>query len=175
MKPLMYKVERQAIEVILSELSERIVDRPLLALEWGSGGSTVYYTEYLLAKEKHFKWFSLEYDKVWYDIVTKELASREDSSVSVKLFDAGNTRLKQRKTNMDDYVSWPASTKSKYDFILVDGRKRRRCLLESKNLINPGGALVLHDAQREYYHSAFEEFPGGVFSSRRLWVYRRPL
>ena len=42
-----------------------------------------------------------------------------------------------------------------FDLVIVDGRHRVRCVLGSKNLVKPGGVLMLDDSQRHYYQEAF--------------------
>ena len=169
MKPLMANYEIAEIEDILLDLERHA---PLDILEWGSGGSTVYFPEFLSLTGIPFTWLSLEYNRRWYTHVTETVAGMEADllgPVSVQLFPVDNDRSKQMHTNMDEYVAYPASLGRKWDFILVDGRKRRRCLLEAVNLLKPHGVVLLHDAEREYYHCAFSAYQNGHFTARRLW------
>lgn len=78
--------------------------------------------------------------------------------------------VEDRKVNMDAYVAAPGKLEGGFDVILVDGRKRRRCLLEAARLIKPGGLVVLHDAQRTYYHCAYEAFDYSQPCADILWV-----
>lgn len=134
-------------------------------LEWGSGGSTIYFTEFLKNKEISYSWTSIEYNKIWYERIS-DLA-KEDKNIKLVLFDVGNTELKQREIPMNEYVAYPSTLGKKYDVILVDGRKRRRCLLEAVTLLKPGGVALLHDARRTYYHAAFSAYPD---SRMLLWT-----
>jgi hypothetical protein len=55
-----------------------------------------------------------------------------------------------------------------YDAIIVDGRMRRRCLLQARGLLRSDtSTVILHDADRAYYHPALA---GGKFGPRRVWV-----
>lgn len=156
----------------LSDLSDHACNDPEVSiLEWGSGGSTVYFTNFLAANDIPYSWLSLEYNRKWYDRIHQEIS--EDEASEIVLFDVGNTSLKQRSNPMDEYVSYPSTLKRKWDLILVDGRKRRRCLIEASKLLVPWGSAVLHDAQREYYHCAFEHFVHGEFLQPKLWVGRQ--
>lgn len=140
-------------------LMERILlshGRHVDVLEWGSGGSTVYFTNFLRKKEVSYTWTSIEYNRQWYEKVHD--AVKDNENVSLALFDVGNTELRQRYTNMDEYVAYPATLGKKYDVILVDGRKRRRCLLEASKLLKSDGVVILHDARRTFYHCAFSAF-----------------
>jgi hypothetical protein len=158
--------EIEAIENILLSYGKHID-----VLEWGSGGSTVYFTRFLRESGISYSWTSMEYNKQWYEKITE--AVKEDPDTKLYLFDVGNTELKQRFTNMDEYVTYPASLGKKYDVIIVDGRKRRRCLLEVAKLLKPNGTAILHDARRTYYHSAFKMYPDSRIVARSgLWFGR---
>ncbi len=126
-------------------------------LEWGSGGSTVYYTKFLREKGVSYTWTSVEYNKRWYERVSDLVKS--DPNTKLVLFDVGNDVLRQRDLPMDEYVNYPATLGKKYDVIFVDGRKRRRCVLEAARLLNPRGVVLLHDARRTFYHCAFAAYP----------------
>lgn len=154
--PMMSKEE---IRLFSKELCSR---KRVDVLEWGSGGSTIYFTNLLREKGVPFTWTSIEYNKKWYEGVKEKVGPE----VEVVLFDVGNDEVKQLENPMDEYVEYPKTTGKKYDVILVDGRKRRRCLLVAKEVLRKGGVVFLHDAQRRYYHSAFSEYPD---SRRVLW------
>lgn len=164
MKPLMFGGEVRALERALLSLS----GRPLRILEWGSGGSTVYFTKFLREHKIPYEWMSIEYNKNWFERVSGEVS--DDVHTNLVLFDSGNNNILQPDSTMDEYVNYPKTLGKKFDFILVDGRKRRRCLLVAKEVVSPHGFVFLHDAQRRYYHSAFAEYPRGRFVAGRLWM-----
>jgi hypothetical protein len=128
-------------------------------LEWGAGGSTLYFTRFLERHGISYNWYSVEHRVKWYDIIQKEI-----TSPNIKLI------LKKQKAdnpstiNLDHYVHYPRELTGKlgvreyFDFILVDGRARARCLVEAKFLVKPGGIILLHDAEREKYHYVFQRF-----------------
>lgn len=164
MKPLMLDGEIRTLERALLSLS----GKPLRILEWGSGGSTVYFTAFLRSRGIPYEWTSIEYHKGWHEKVQSALS--DDPNTAVVLFDSGNGSILQPDIPMDEYVAYPRTLGKKFDFILVDGRKRRRCLLEARNLVSDDGFVFLHDAQRSYYHSAFPSYPRSRFVSARLWL-----
>jgi hypothetical protein len=96
--------------------------------------------------------------------------------VCAVVFDAGELRPydpgreRDRHVDLDDYVALPASLDRRYDIVLVDGRKRRRCLLEASGLVRESGIVVLHDAWRHYYHCAFEAYEFRCRIGDMLWV-----
>ena len=162
MKPWMTATDISLIEKLLLDLNKANLN----ILEWGSGGSTKYFTGFLTSKGIDYNWLSLEYNGAWCE----KIAAFHIPNTTIVLFDVGNTNLKQRYTNMDDYIRYPMNLDKKFDFILVDGRKRRRCLLNASKLLNAGGVVVLHDAERTYYHSAFSSYKTSKFLSNTLWM-----
>jgi hypothetical protein len=162
----MEPVEIRAFETILLEQAAR---RPKLAvLEWGSGGSTAHFTEVLRAHGVAYEWLAIEYNRAWHGIVSER--TRDDPRTRVVLFDVGNDKLKQRHTPMDEYIAYPASLGGTFDIVVVDGRKRRRCLLAATDLLTEGGLAILHDAQRPYYQCAFDAYTAGGFIDMQVWV-----
>jgi hypothetical protein len=82
--------------------------------------------------------------------------------------------------DLADYVEYPTSY-GPFDFILVDGRARSSCLAKAADLVSAGGLVVLHDAQRTYYHEGVRGYERAVsfhFHDRRkrglreraLWI-----
>ena len=162
MKPWMDNKDIHIIEKTLLGLGKKNIN----VLEWGAGGSTEYFTGFLKAHGIKYNWTSIEYNKVW----AEKVLTLKIPDVSIVLFDVGNNALRQKYTNMDDYVKYPTTLNKKFDFILIDGRKRRRCLINSSKLLNTGSVVMLHDAQRKYYHCAFANFKTSIFLSTTLWM-----
>lgn len=101
--------------------------RPKSILEWGPGKSTeIMYLECPGARI-----FTNEHDPIWYER-------------AVALY-GGMATI--RYATGCDYVS----VTGKYDLIFVDGRQRVNCLIAGYLSLNPGGAILLHDAERERY------------------------
>jgi len=164
MKPLMTDQDVKLVE------KELLKFNPIDVLEWGSGGSTIYFSNFIIDKIGllNLTWESIEYDLKWY----LELVYYSMPQVRLHLFDEevlrNDDRRALRNKPMNEYVLFPKKLGKKYDVIFVDGRKRRRCLLEALELLKPGGIVLLHDAGREYYHCAMEKY-NGQFLSKTLW------
>lgn len=122
-------------------------------LEWGSGGSTLEFPSHIASRP--YRYLSMEHSEDWFQRVSKATAHL---NVQVKLF-----------TPMDYYVSYPLSVGRRFNFVFVDGRCRRRCLIVASKLLAVGGVVVLHDAEREWYHSAFENFTRHERVGDKLW------
>jgi len=160
-----------AIEHIESLLLAKVKDgRNLKVLEWGSGTSTAYFVQFLRDHKAPHEWISIEYDADWHGRV-KEMVG-EDPNVHIVLFPTDKNDARKRSVPMDDYVEYPHTLGHDFDLIIVDGRKRRRCLLVAKDILKPDGAVFLHDAFRPYYWSALKNFPDSRFISEGLWCGR---
>ena len=103
-------------------------------------------------------------------------SSEADATLRAVVFDAGDLRPydpereHDRRADLDDYVALPASLHRRFDIVVVDGRKRRRCLLEARQLLSDSGIVVLHDAWRPYYQCALETYPFALHIGDELWV-----
>ena len=169
-RPMMQYKEIIIIEEILKNM------RPSLCLEWGAGYSTIYFSQHLY---EDAKWIAVEHDKNWY-IKIKELTHQNKH---ISLFYVPPNNYQWLDINKDgsfsdfkDYITFPKKINSKFDFILVDGRARKYCLIFALDLLNDKGVIVLHDANREYYHDPFKHYSNHVMfldfrkNSGGLWI-----
>jgi len=164
-KPLMRKGEINSIKKELLRLGQ--LGKKINILEWGSGGSTVYFSKFLDDNEIDYEWFSIEYNKNWYEEILNKL--KDNSKIKIVLFDVGNNNIRQRNVDMTKYVKHPSTLNKIFDFILVDGRKRRLCILEAQKIVSSDGVVFLHDAQRTYYHCAIKNYSDSFFVGPFLW------
>jgi len=169
-QPFMSRKDAQYIERALLEHK----NAPLRVLEWGSGGSTVYFSYFLNEHGIDYRWVSLEYNRAWYEKVKSDCAN--NPRVSLTLFETDKKSLRQRNIDMEEYITYPHTLNTEFDLIIVDGRKRRRCLVEAQKLLKEDGVVVLHDAWRPYYHCALCSFPDRRFISPTMWrgIMREP-
>jgi predicted O-methyltransferase YrrM len=169
MKPYMANDETAAFIEQLLGLHDKKKDTRIDVLEWGSGTSTLFFTGLLEMMGQDYEWISLEYDKGWCEKLAKMGLT---DKTQVKLFPEQYRDLDELTDNvkhpMTEYIKYPSTLNRKFDLIFVDGRKRRRCLLEAKELLSPEGFVLLHDANREWYQCAMKEFKGG-FLAGTLW------
>jgi hypothetical protein len=161
----------------------RRLRRPIHVLEWGAGRSTLWYGTLLQARGLLGSWLTIEHNREFF---MKELAPVFDSHpgrgywlVDDSLerdppLDRGvayeNDRVADRVVDLNDYVRLPSLLGRAWDLVLVDGRKRRRCLLEAAPLLSEQGVTVLHDAWRPYYECAFPAYSSGTHVGDELWV-----
>lgn len=158
MQPWMSPMEAEQLLAAAESVS------PQRCLEWGSGGSTIL----LLALPTVLELVSIEHDLGWYEKVRAEV---DDARLRLhhvpadkRAHDEGPGGVWAALAEHDpsllrSYVKCPDGV---FDFILVDGRARRFCLQRGYELLRPGGAMVLHDAQRAVYQDVLKAL-GAVF------------
>jgi hypothetical protein len=71
--------------------------------------------------------------------------------------------------NEKNYVDYPRRLGNKFDVIIVDARFRRRCIQVAQEALQPGGVVVLHDAQKKQYHDGLESYPHQRFIDSGTW------
>lgn len=134
-------------------------------LEWGAGGSTVWLAQNL---PEGATLTSIEHDREWFYEVANHLGNggrgrrnnvrmllREPTGPLGRNATAGE----DDPTNLRPFID--AVDGERFDVILVDGYARGSCLDKARALLNPGGVVVLHDAQREWYDEG-----KGLFTAR---------
>jgi hypothetical protein len=152
------------------------------------------FSEALAARKIPYRWLAVEHDR---DYFTSRLAPRfaarggrysmaEDVcdpvghcrvGLDAVVFDGGELRPFERRTcgldrdaDLDDYVAFPRRTGRRFDLVVIDGRKRRRCLLEASRLLTDSGIVLLHDAWRTHYQCAFSAYRFGCRLGDDLWI-----
>ncbi|WP_456431326.1 hypothetical protein [Thermosulfuriphilus sp.] len=163
-KPYMDEEDIRIIESVLLNFKKDHLD----VLEWGSGGSTLYFPRFLSSQGISYTWTSIEHNKSWFETVLKAVEGIPHVRLNLVRFDGPGRKL--RKIPMKEYIEWPRRLNQRYDLILVDGRKRQECLLEAPRHLKPGGLVLLHDAQRKRYHRAFRIYPYSRFLGYRIWI-----
>jgi predicted O-methyltransferase YrrM len=137
-------------------------------LEWGCGTGTIFFVRELLPLNPTVRWTSVEHSKEWHGKVSVWASFLPINVKNVPVPDESTDAV--RANPMDDYVALPATLDRKFDFIFIDGRKRRRCLIAASKILSPGGVVVLHDAERPHYHCAFEHYIRHSRIGDKLWV-----
>jgi len=105
---------------------------PMKVLEWGSGGSTIYF------KGKTRSWVAIEDNESWYNAIK----------------DFGGNVIFCDKYHL--YINRGAAA---FDAVLVDGNHRNDCIDNALKLICSGGLIFLHDAMRDAYHASVRRLP----------------
>lgn len=150
--------------------------QPRNCLEWGAGYSDIYFPKFV---NKYAKWYSIEHDVKWFNEIN---AINRKKNVNMFLvqpnhFPWTDEHSDGSYSDLSDYIEFPFHL-GKFDFILIDGRARKDCLVKCFNLINDKGIIVLHDAERKYYHEPFAMYRYQVMlsdynygnSGSMLWI-----
>ena len=156
--PWMLYEEIEIIEELL-----RLI-RPKHCLEWGAGFSTLYYPKCL---EGGAVWQTVEHDNEWCNQVTAMNKNTNTSIIHVEPNKIPSNDVDEGDgsyLDMHDYIEFPDSSRE-YDFILIDGRARKACLVKAYELLAEDGVVVLHDAQRPYYRESFPLYQSQVMLS----------
>ena len=154
--PMMEPAEIEAIKGILRDFC------PKRVLEWGAGGSTLFWPELF----PEIQWVTIEHDFRYAKEVQKK------ASPNVLLL----------HESYPDYYG-PHPHLGKFDLIIVDGRHRVRCLDVARDLLAEGGVVLLHDAGRPKYHEAKRFYhklevlvpPKKSKDPRGLWMFSEPV
>ena len=112
--------------------------------EYGSGYSTVFFAERLQSVT------SVEYDKGWF----------EKAKEMTKAFH--NTEIVFQDLN-DEYPKAIGKTERKFELIIIDGRKRVQCAINSFNHLQANGILILDDSNRKEYKEIWDFYLGKGF------------
>jgi hypothetical protein len=171
--PWMKYLEIEIVEEILRRLA------PRSCLEWGAGYSTLVFPGLIPPGSS---WLAVEHDEEWAAKIDG-MNTRPNVTVSCVLPNHHPWTDEHGDGSYDDltdYVEYPSAF-GPFDFILIDGRARSSCLERAVDLLTPRGVVVLHDAQRTYYHAALRRYKRQVcfrFHDRRkrglraraLWI-----
>ena len=184
-------------EGLLRLLAGRRSGVPLRVVEWGIGRSTLWFPGVLDASKVPYFWLALDHDWNFFEteirghlvgrsntLIVKgdEVASRMHTVTNharglwAVVYDAGELwpsvegHERDRDADLDEYVDLPARLGGTYDLAVIDGRKRRRCLLEAARILSAGGYAILHDAWRCHYHCAWNAFQSGRRFGDEWWI-----
>ncbi len=140
--------------------------KPKRCLEWGTGWSTVYLSEYDFVEE----WIGVEHNQDWIDKVN------ENTTDKVKLFYCPRTEESPyaSKQNVKEYVK-NEGIHGIFDFIFIDGDYRWQCLEYSPTILSSNGLCFAHDTARKDMHPSFKHFKHhkiltpGEFNNNNDW------
>lgn len=140
--PMMLDGEIEVMDRLLGRL------KPKRVLEFGSGGSTIYWPKKFRFIEE---WVSIEHSLKWF------LKIREEILPSVTLVG---------KCFPGYYMSITPEKYGKFDLILVDGSNevgdfvnlREKMIEQSTTLLVDGGITILHDIRRGKYNHCWKYY-----------------
>lgn len=105
--------------------------------EFGGGSSTIWYAE----RVRSIK--SVEHNKSWIDFI------------SVKL--PANAKMVFRELSPNgDYSKEVSRDDKKYQIIIIDGRDRNNCAINSLNSLSEDGVIIFDNTDRTQYNKSIE-------------------
>ena len=154
---LWYKIHMEDEEI--SKIEEWISGKESF-LEWGSGGSTLYYSQFV------DNYVSIEHDESWFNRTKEIIEQRGLNNIEyhfvptneIKFDDKLDTAAidllsKSHNYKVDwhcfvDYINKPLEFDKKFDIVFVDGRARTMCAYNALNIIKDDGYLLFHDFKK---------------------------
>lgn len=141
---------------------DRIVKPDMSVFEWGSGGSTLYWSDYCA------KVYSVEHDKEWYTLLSGVLASEGNGKVTYKNILPEKDDKKRDYKRCSDFASasipgnwFPYVSQistfpdASLDIILIDGRARNACVNSALDKLKKGGILIVDNSDRKHCTAEF--------------------
>merc|ERR550517_2182697 len=140
-------IDKSGVELICAVLTP-----DTRVLEFGSGGSTTLFSPFVK------QWISIEHNTYWAETVENTLKNLSLSD-KVSVYTVPNDlpwKWGQDGTEaqFQAYLKFPTTLGGKYDFIMNDGRARRKVsqfALSHKWLASSSSRLIIHDWERSYY------------------------
>jgi hypothetical protein len=152
--------ERPWITFGALEFLEPALRPELRAFEFGSGGSTLFFSRRLREGA------SVDHDRAWVDQVNAALAARRADHWQVS-WEPGAPGPTGDPADPDGYASSDPSlaglrleryaasidrfADDHFDLVLLDGRARPSCFEHALPKVAPGGLMVLDNAERAHY------------------------
>ena len=173
--------EIEIFKIILDHIKN---DNKLNIFEWGSGHSTVYYSNYLRQKGVTFEWHSIDNNKTWHEkikVLVKEKKLDSHVCLYLKEFEPFWRKpdwgpippacelFSPKSQNEMAYIDFPRQLDSRFDVVIIDARFRRHCIQTTKEVLLPEGIAILHDAQKTHYHVGLDDFRYRNFLNSGSW------
>ncbi len=129
---------------------DKRIQNGFILFEFGSGNSTLYYSR----KVKEV--YSVEHDILWYNKIKNMLPA--------------NVKIKYIELQIGaEYCKSVINSGRKYDMIIVDGRDRVNCLVNSINSVKKDGVIILDDSERKEYTEGIIKLKKYGFKSLDFW------
>lgn len=116
---------------IVHFLEERL-NKSHALFEYGSGFSTLFYADLVASVE------SVENSAYWYEQMNAQVPANANVTLVPADIDG-------------DYCRSILNLSKTYDVVVIDGRDRANCLLQSLSKLSPKGVVILDDSSRERY------------------------
>jgi predicted O-methyltransferase YrrM len=119
--------------------------------EYGSGHSTIWFSK------KASGVVSIEHDLKWFN------------SMKGKFSDYPNITYKYHSIETDGYVNEILQYTDEFDIIIIDGRERVKCALNSLKALKKDGVIIWDNSDRETYNEGYEFLINNGFKRLDFW------
>ncbi|MCH6202123.1 hypothetical protein MMU07_21275 [Aquiflexum sp. LQ15W] len=142
-----------------------IVKPEMKVFEYGSGGSTKFFAERVA--EIH----SVEHDELWYNMVKTKLVDCPNLHLNLmkgeeKPFDEVGF-ISDEDDDPLDYRGYSGTIldfeDQYFDMVLVDGKARNGCILNSVDKLKKGGFLIVDNSNRKSYSTSIDKLDSWLF------------
>jgi len=111
------------------------LNQDLTLFEYGSGNSTLFFAKQL----KYIK--SIEHDTFWHNNLILNSPKNADICLINLEYENYETAILKEQQN--------------YDLILIDGRRRVKCIKNAVQKLSKNGVIILDDSERAKYNEIF--------------------
>ena len=141
------------------EFIDGILKKEFDVFEWGSGGSTLYFSKRVKSV------VSVENDQDWFNNMGAEIKNQGINNVNLIYANYDRAGNPKDLANPDAYLSgsryyygkvFEKYTKTidsfgNFDLVLVDGRARSGCAKHGMSKLKDNGFLIVDDSERAHY------------------------
>jgi precorrin-6B methylase 2 len=131
-------------------LAERI-KKDHIVFEYGSGNSTVWFSK------KVQKITSVEHDLAWY------------SRMKEKFKKIPNITYLHKDLVTSDYQNEILKYDKEFDIIIIDGRERVECIINSLSALKNDGIIIWDNSERERYEEGYKFLHENEFKRIDFW------
>lgn len=119
------------------EFLKKRINKNMSVFEYGSGSSTLWWSERVK------RVVSCEHDFIWYSKMKKKTESFSNVELLYRELEEGYEREAFRYT-------------STFDIIVIDGRERIKCAVNSLRALKDDGVIIWDNSDRTKYSEGFE-------------------
>jgi hypothetical protein len=139
------------------EFLEKNLSSSGIGFEFGSGSSSFWFSKLT------GKLYSIESDILWHKMMLGLAEQNSITNINFSCISCDMLPIWNNDTEIGENYDLYSDDINKYDFnfdyILVDGVARSLCIKNSISKINPGGFLIIDNAERPAYWESMKNIP----------------
>lgn len=116
---------------------EKRINREMTVFEYGSGNSTLWW-----AKRVN-RVVACEHDKGWFEKMSRDVPAHAE--------------VKYVPLEREDYANFVKQYRNEFDVVVIDGRDRIKCAINSVPALKEGGVIIWDDTERDFYREGFRQ------------------